>query len=96
MPFIGRSYVAINRDPRSARPTSISLPLALMTTQQPQLFSDYLPSIGSSGVNMESEDVVEIAFRSVDINESGSVSKTVRNVVTIRPYHIAVQYFLVI
>ena len=88
--------MAINRDPRSARPTSISLLLALMTTQQPQLFSDYLPSIGSSSVNMESEDVVEIAFRSVDINESGSVSKTVRNVVTIRPYHIAVQYFLVI
>ena len=44
---------------------------------------------------MESEDVVEIAFRSVDINESGSVSKTVRNIVTVRPYHIAEQYFLV-
>ena len=88
--------MAINRDPRSARPMFISLPLALMTTQQPQLFSDYLPSIGSSSVNMESGDVVEIAFRSVDINESGSVSKTVRKVVTIRPYHIAEQYFLVI
>ena len=62
---------------------SISLPLALMTTQQPQLVSDYLPSIGSSGVNMESEDVVERAFRSVDINDSGSVSRTVREIVII-------------
>ena len=61
-----------------------------MTTQQPQLVSDYLPSIGSSGVNMESEDVVERAFRSVDINDSGSVSKTVRNIATITPMTIIV------